>query len=288
VTYAMENGGGAAGAEPTGFDIYLQQINRIPMLSPQEEREVAIRAREGDREALDRLVQANLRFVVSVAKKYANQGVPIEDLVNEGNIGLMRAARRFDVDRGYKFISYAVWWIKQAILVALSRGSRIVRVPLNRANALYKIGRASRELDQALGRAPSAEEIADHLGLPVGDVAETMQIANNHVSLDVTISDEGDDKSFLSYLEDEQASTPYDAFERESLGESMRRALSTLDERERRIMELYFGLNDEEPLTLEDIGERLGLTRERIRQIKERAIQRLRHHSRSKYLEDYA
>jgi RNA polymerase primary sigma factor len=276
------------GSEPTSFDIYLKQINRIPLMSAEEEAEVARRAQDGDESALDQLVQANLRFVVSVAKKYINQGVPIEDLVNEGNIGLIKAARRFDVDRGYKFISYAVWWIRQAILVALSQGSRIVRVPLNRASKLYKIGKASRELDQQLGRVPTAEEIAGHLQIPVVEVEETMRISNTHVSLDMTMPEEGDDKSFVSYLQDEDATQPDEYAEQEMLGESMRRALDTLDEREQRIMEMYFGLNGEEPLTLEDIGKRLGLTRERIRQIKEQAIQRLRHQSRAKYLEDYA
>lgn len=275
-------------AEPSGFDIYLRQINRIPLMSAEEEREVAGRARDGDEEALDQLVQANLRFVVSVAKKYANQGVPMEDLVNEGNIGLIKAARRFDVDRGYKFISYAVWWIRQAILVSLSQGSRIVRVPLNRSNVLYQIGRASRELDQRLGRAPTAEEIARYMEIPVAEVEQTMKIANHHVSLDVAISDEGDDKSFLSRLEDDDATAPDEYAEQRGLGEATHRALRTLSDRERQIIELYFGLNGEEPLTLEDIGKRIGLTRERIRQIKEQAIQRLRHHTRSKFLEDFA
>jgi RNA polymerase primary sigma factor len=273
---------------PNSFDIYLQQINRIPLLSAEEEAEVARRAQAGDEKALDQLVQANLRFVVSVAKKYANQGVPMEDLVNEGNIGLIRAARRFDVDRGYKFISYAVWWIRQAILVCLSQGSRIVRVPLNRSSLLYKIGRASRELDQQMGRVPTADEIAVHLRLPVEEVEETMKIANNHVSLDMTLSDEGDDKSFMAHLEDEEATGPDEFVESRMLGESMMRALQTLNDRERKIMELYFGLNGKEPLTLEDIGKRVGLTRERIRQIKEQAIQKLRHSSRSKYLKDFA
>lgn len=286
--YEVDSEREALSLAPTGFDIYLRQINRIPLMSAEEEREVAQRARDGDEKALDQLVQANLRFVVSVAKKYANQGVPIEDLVNEGNIGLIKAARRFDVDRGYKFISYAVWWIRQAILVSLSQGSRIVRVPLNRSNVLYKIGKASRELDQQLGRVPTAEEIARHMEIPVEEVEQTMRIANSHVSLDMAISDEGDEKSFIARLEDEEATAPDEYTERRILGESTLRALRTLSARERQIMELYFGLNGEEPLTLEDIGKRIGLTRERIRQIKEQAIQRLRHHTRSKYLEDFA
>lgn len=272
----------------TSFDIYLRQINRIPLMSAEEEAVVARRARAGEESALDELVQANLRFVVSVAKKYANQGVPIEDLVNEGNIGLIKAARRFDVDRGYKFISYAVWWIRQAILVSLSQGSRIVRLPLNRSGALYKIGKASRELDQLLHRAPTAEEIASHLGLAVEEVEETMRIASSHVSLDSSMSEDGDDKTFLSHLEDEDAARPDEQIERQLLGRSMRRALDTLDDREQLVMVLYFGLNGEEPRTLDEIGRHVGLTRERIRQIKERAIERLRHYSRAKFLEDYA
>ncbi|MGD8413409.1 MAG: RNA polymerase sigma factor RpoD/SigA [Candidatus Latescibacterota bacterium] len=272
---------------PTSFDIYLQQINRIPLLSAEEEAEVARRAKNGDEKALDQLVQANLRFVVSVAKRYANQGVPMEDLVNEGNIGLMKAARRFDVDRGFKFISYAVWWIRQAILVSLSHGSRIVRLPLNRSNLLYKIGRASRELDQEMGRAPTTEEIAEHIGVSADEVEETMRIANNHVSLDTAMSDEGDDPSYLAQLEDEESTGPDEYVDGLMLGESTARALQTLNGREREIIRLYFGLGGEEPLTLEDIGKHLGLTRERIRQIKEQAIQKLRHRSRSKYLKDF-
>jgi RNA polymerase primary sigma factor len=190
-----------AAAGPTGFDVYLNEINRIRLLSVEEEAEVARRAKNGDEKAVDDLVRANLRFVVSVAKKYANQGVPIEDLVNEGNIGLIKAARRFDIDRGYKSISYAVWWIRQAILVALSQHSRIVRLPLNRSYALYQIGRATRELDQLLGRVPTADEIAAHLEFPVEEVMDTMRIANTHVSLDVAASNEADDRSFVAYLE---------------------------------------------------------------------------------------
>jgi RNA polymerase primary sigma factor len=277
-----------SGSGPSSFDIYLKQINRIPLLTVEEEREVARRAMDGDEVARERLVQSNLRFVVSIAKKYANQGVPIDDLVNEGNIGLIKAAERFDVDRGFKFISYAVWWIRQAILVCLSRSSRIVRLPLNRSNVLYKIGKAKRELDQGLGREPSAEEIAGLTGISIEEIEESSRIAHNHISLDSRISGEGDEKTFVEYLEDEEAERPDEYVERRRLGDSMNRALDMLGEREKEIMEMYFGLNGEEPLTLEDIGKRIGLTRERIRQIKEQAIQRLRHHSRSRFLEDYA
>jgi RNA polymerase primary sigma factor len=211
----------------------------------------------------------------------------MEDLVNEGNIGLMKAARRFDVDRGYKFISYAVWWIRQAILVSLSQGSRIVRLPLNRSNLLYKIGRTSRELDQQMGRAPTTEEIAEQVGVTAEEVEQTMRIANHHVSLDTAMSDDGDDQSYLAQLEDEESAGPDEHLDGLMLGESTARALRTLNDREREILQLYFGLGGREPLTLEDIGKRLGLTRERIRQIKEQAIQKLRHSSRSKYLRDF-
>jgi RNA polymerase primary sigma factor len=273
--------------EPTAFDIYLEEINKVPLMTREEEREVARRARAGDQRALDQLVQANLRFVVSVAKRYANQGIPIEDLVNDGNLGLIKAAQRFDVDRGYKFISYAVWWIRQSMLLSLSQNSRIVRLPLNRANVLYKIGKISRELDQELGRAPTAEEIAEHIDVPVAEVQETMEIANHHVSLDESLSDSEDDRSFVDYLEDDAVVSPDNHVDQEMLSADLDRVLKTLTERERTIMQMYYGLNGEEPITLEQIGKRLGLTRERIRQIKEHAIQRLRHQSRAKLLEPY-
>jgi RNA polymerase primary sigma factor len=275
------------GSDPSSLDIYLRDINKVPLLTGDEERDLARRTREGDPKAKDHLVRANLRFVVSIAKRYANQGIPIEDLINEGNIGLIKAAERFDVDRGFKFISYAVWWIRQAMLQSLSQSSRIVRLPLNRAGVLYRIGKATRELDQELERVPTVEEIAARIGVPVDEVLSTMRIPNTHVSLDDTLSDDAEDHSYMEYLEDENAVQP-DAYAYVSaLSEDLDKALATLTDRERTIMTLYYGLGSADPMTLEDIGKRIGLTRERIRQIKEQAIERLRHHSRSKYLEAY-
>jgi RNA polymerase primary sigma factor len=276
------------GTDTTSLDIYLRQINRIPLMRLEQEREVATRAKAGDKNAIDQLVNANLRFVVSVAKQYANQGFPIEDLINEGNLGLIKAAQRFDVDRGYKFISYAVWWIRQGMLQALSQNSRIVRIPMNRSNVLYKVSKATRELDQQLGRTPTPEEIAERIDLSLDDVLDASRISNSHVSLDEKIPGDGDDKSFVERLEDEDGVRTDELAFKNMLSEDLNRALNTLADRERQIMEMYFGLNGEEPLTLEDIGKRIGLTRERVRQIKEQAIQRLRHRSRSRYLEDYA
>jgi len=276
-----------AGAEPSSLDIYLRDINKVPLLTADQERDLARRTREGDPKAKDHLVRANLRFVVSIAKRYANQGIPIEDLINEGNIGLIKAAERFDVDRGFKFISYAVWWIRQAMLQSLSQNSRIVRLPLNRAGVLYRIGKATRELDQELERVPTVEEIAARIEVPVDEVLSTMRIPNTHVSLDDTLSDDAEDHSYMEYLEDENAVQPDVHAYVSALSEDLDKALATLTERERTIMTLYYGLGGAEPMTLEDIGKRIGLTRERIRQIKEQAIERLRHHSRSKFLEAY-
>ena len=276
-----------AGAEPSSLDIYLRDINKVPLLTADQERDLARRTREGDPKAKDHLVRANLRFVVSIAKRYANQGIPIEDLINEGNIGLIKAAERFDVDRGFKFISYAVWWIRQAMLQSLSQNSRIVRLPLNRAGVLYRIGKATRELDQELERVPTVEEIAARIEVPVDEVLSTMRIPNTHVSLDDTLSDDAEDHSYMEYLEDENAVQPDVYAYVSALSEDLDKALATLTERERTIMTLYYGLGGAEPMTLEDIGKRIGLTRERIRQIKEQAIERLRHHSRSKFLEAY-
>jgi RNA polymerase primary sigma factor len=275
------------GAGQSSLDTYLKEINKVPLMTAEEERDVARRARAGDEQALDQLVRANLRFVVSVAKRYANQGMPIEDLINDGNLGLIKAAQRFDVDRGYKFISYAVWWVRQSILQSLSNNSRIVRVPLNRAAVLFKIGKATRELDQDLGRLPTPEEIAARIDLPVDEVIDTMGIPNTYVSLDERLSEDESDNAFVDYLEDDAVVLPDEHTDREMLSLDLARALKTLTERERIIMEMYYGLNGEEPITLEEIGKRLGLTRERIRQIKELAIQRLRHQSRARYLEGY-
>jgi len=269
------------------LDVYLHEINKTPLLKREEEQALARKIRTGSQEALDQLVKANLRFVVSIAKQYANQGLSLEDLINEGNLGLIKAAHRFDEKRGYKFISYAVWWIRQAMLQALAEHSRIVRLPLNRAGTLYRIGKTSRQLDQQLGRKPTAQEIAEKLGLGVKEVEDTMKIANTHVSLDDPYSNDKDDNALVDYLTDEHQIPPDEGTYSNALTEDMERALNTLTDREKLILTLYFGLNGEDPLTLEDIGKKMKLTRERIRQIKEKAIQRLRHSTRAKYLKGY-
>ena len=269
------------------LDVYLHEINRTPLLTREQEQQLARRIRKGDKAALDRLVKANLRFVVSIAKQYSNQGLPLEDLINDGNLGLIKAAHRFDEKRGYKYISYAVWWIRQAMLQSLAEHSRIVRLPLNRAGTLYRIGKASRQLDQELGRAPNAREIAKRLKLSEEEVEDTMHIANTHVSLDDPYSTDQDDTSLVDYLQDDKAQMPDEETYERALSDDMEKALGTLSERERLILSMYFGINGEEPLTLEEIGKELGLTRERIRQIKEKAIIRLRHSSRAKFLKGY-
>jgi RNA polymerase primary sigma factor len=269
------------------LDLYLHEINKTKLLTREQEQELARRIRKGDKGALDQLVKANLRFVVSIAKQYSNQGLSLEDLINDGNLGLIKAAHRFDEKRGYKFISYAVWWIRQAMLQSLAEHSRIVRLPLNRAGTLYRIGKASRQLDQELGRAPSAAEIAKKLNLSEEEVQDTMHIANTHVSLDDPYSNDQDDNALVDYLMDENAQMPDDHTYERALSDDMEKALATLSEREQLILSLYFGLNGEDPLTLEEIGKKLGLTRERIRQIKEKAIMRLRHSSRAKFLRGY-
>jgi RNA polymerase primary sigma factor len=269
------------------LDLYLHEINKTPLLKREEEQALARRIRKGDQDALDQLVRANLRFVVSIAKQYANQGLSLEDLINDGNVGLIKAAHRFDEKRGYKFISYAVWWIRQAMLQSLAEHSRIVRLPLNRAGTLYRIGKASRQLDQELGRSPSAHEIAKKLQISEEEVKDTMHIANTHVSLDDPYSNDQDDNALVDYLMDENAQMPDDETFEHALSDDMEKALDTLADREKQILSLYFGLGGEDPLTLEEIGQKLGLTRERIRQIKEKAISRLRHSSRAKYLQGY-
>jgi RNA polymerase primary sigma factor len=269
------------------LDLYLHEINKTPLLTREQERDLARKIKKGDKSALDQLVKANLRFVVSIAKQYSNQGLSLEDLINDGNLGLIKAAHRFDEERGYKFISYAVWWIRQAMLQSLAEHSRIVRLPLNRAGTLYRIGKVSRQLDQELGRAPSAGEIAKRLDISEEEVEGTMHIANTHVSLDDPYSNDKDDNSLVDYLTDENQLSPDEDTYSNALVEDMEKALDTLSEREKSILTMYFGINGEEPLTLEEIGAELGLTRERIRQIKEKAIQRLRHSTRARYLRGY-
>lgn len=269
------------------LDLYLREINNTPLLSREQEKKLARRIHNGDKAALDKLVKANLRFVVSIAKQYVNQGLSLGDLINEGNLGLIKAAHRFDEKRGFKFISYAVWWIRQAMLQALAEQSRIVRLPLNRAGTLYRIGKVARQLDQELGRSPEVDEIAAKLNLSPEEVRDTMRIANNHLSLDASFNNEQEENALVDYLADDNQEPPDEMTYTNALSDDMKKALCTLTDRERTILTLYFGLGGEEPLTLEEIGKKMNLTRERIRQIKEKAILRLRHSTRNKYLKGY-
>ena len=268
------------------LDQYLRDISVYPLISREEEVRLAQRIRENDQEALDTLVRSNLRFVVSVAKKYQNQGVSLSDLINEGNLGLIRAAHKFDETKGIKFISYAVWWIRQAILQALAEQSRIVRVPLNRAGALHRIGKRANALLQELGREATHAEIAEGMEITEEEVAKTMSISQTHLSLDAPMSP-GEDNRLLDYIPDTQSATPDEETIEKALTESVHEALAGLKERESKILRLYFGLDGSEPMTLEQIGAVLNITRERVRQIKEKALSRLRHVSRARALESY-
>jgi len=272
--------------EDRSLDLYLREIGQTPLITPKEEVELAKSIRRGDEGALEKLTKANLRFVVSVAKQYQNQGLSLADLINEGNIGLIKAAKRFDETRGFKFISYAVWWIRQAILQALAEQSRIVRLPLNRVGTLHKIGKMSASLEQEFGREPSPDEIAKQLELTEVEVSDTLKISNSHLSLDAPFSVSADN-SLIDILEDEFQPPPDETMMDESLKIEIGRALDSLTPREAEVINLYFGLNHDKALTLEEIGARFGLTRERVRQIKEKAIKRLRHASRSKALRAY-
>lgn len=278
--------GRRAPAEEGSLDQYLREISAYPLISREEEVELARRIKAGDEEALDKLVRSNLRFVVSVAKKYQNQGVSLADLINEGNLGLIRAAHKFDETKGIKFISYAVWWIRQAILQALAEQSRIVRVPLNRAGTLHRIGKRANQLLQELGREATHAEIADGMDISEEEVAKTMSISQAHLSLDAPLAP-GEDNKLLDYLPDHLNPTPDEETFEKALSESIEAALNSLKEREAKILRLYFGLDGGEPMTLEEIGELLGITRERVRQIKEKALSRLRHVSRAKALESF-
>ncbi len=272
--------------ENQSLDKYLQEIGKIILLTPDQEIELAIRIRKGEQAALEHLAKANLRFVVSVAKQYQNQGLSLGDLINEGNLGLLKAAKRFDETRGFKFISYAVWWIRQSILQALAEQSRIVRLPLNRVGALNKIGKAYSNLEQEFEREPNAEELAKELDMDAADIADTLKISGRHISMDAPFT-QGEENSLLDVIESELQPSPDHILMDESLKAEIERALSTLSEREAEVIKLYFGLDKENSLTLEEIGERFNLTRERVRQIKEKAIRRLRHTSRSKNLKAY-
>jgi RNA polymerase primary sigma factor len=272
--------------ESQSLDKYLQEIGKVDLLTPDEEVELAKRIKEGDQIALEKLTKANLRFVVSVAKQYQNQGLSLGDLINEGNLGLIKAAQRFDETRGFKFISYAVWWIRQSILQALAEQSRIVRLPLNRVGSLNKISKTFSELEQKFEREPSPEELAEVLEVTTAEVVDTMKISGRHVSMDAPFV-QGEENSLLDVLENDSELTPDSGLMTDSLRREVQRALSTLTQRESDVVTLYFGLNGEHALTLEEIGEKFSLTRERVRQIKEKAIRRLRHTSRSKALKPY-
>jgi RNA polymerase primary sigma factor len=275
-----------SGFEEGSLDQYLRDISIYPLISRDEEAALARRIRVDDQEALDKLVRSNLRFVVSVAKKYQNQGVSLSDLINEGNLGLIRAAHKFDETKGIKFISYAVWWIRQAILQALAEQSRIVRVPLNRAGTLHRIGKRAATLLQELGREATHAEIANGMDITEEEVAKTMSISQATLSLDAPMAP-GEDSKLLDYLPDTINPTPDEQIFVKALTESIEEALSHLKERESKILRLYFGLDGNEPMTLEEIGALLGITRERVRQIKEKALSRLRHVSRARALESY-
>lgn len=273
--------------ESQSLEKYLQEIGKVDLLTPEEEVELAKRIKQGDQIALEKLTKANLRFVVSVAKQYQNQGLSLSDLINEGNLGLIKAAQRFDETRGFKFISYAVWWIRQSILQALAEQSRIVRLPLNKVGSLNKINKAFSELEQEFEREPSAEELADLLDIPTEEVETTLGVAARHVSMDAPFID-GEDNSLLDVLEDGTSERTDTNLEyRESLRREIDRSLSTLTDRQADVLKLYFGIGIEHPMSLEDIGDRFGLTRERVRQIKDKAINKLRSTSKSKLLKNY-
>ena len=271
--------------ESASLDKYLQEIGKEDLITVEEEVELAQRLRKGDHRALEKLTRANLRFVVSVAKQYQNQGLSLPDLINEGNLGLIKAAEKFDETRGFKFISYAVWWIRQSILQALAEQSRIVRLPLNQVGSLNKINKAFSRFEQEHERRPSPEELAETLDLPAEKVADTLRVSGRHISVDAPFV-EGEDNSLLDVLVNDDSPVADKTLINESLSTEVERALATLTERERDIIRLFFGINCQE-MTLEEIGEKFGLTRERVRQIKEKAIRRLRHSSRSKLLKTY-
>ncbi|GGG26574.1 MULTISPECIES: sigma-70 family RNA polymerase sigma factor [Dokdonia] len=272
--------------ETASLDKYLQEIGKVDLITADEEVELAQRIKAGDQRALEKLTKANLRFVVSVAKQYQNQGLTLPDLINEGNLGLIKAAQRFDETRGFKFISYAVWWIRQSILQALAEQSRIVRLPLNKIGSINKINKTYAFLEQAHERPPSAEEIAKELDMTINDVKESMKNSGRHVSMDAPLV-EGEDSNLYDVLRSGESPNPDRELLHESLRTEIERALETLTPREADVIRLYFGLGDQHPMTLEEIGETFDLTRERVRQIKEKAIRRLKHTSRSKILKTY-
>jgi len=272
--------------ETASLDKYLQEIGKVDLITAEEEVELAQRIKAGDQIALEKLTKANLRFVVSVAKQYQNQGLTLPDLINEGNLGLIKAAQRFDETRGFKFISYAVWWIRQSILQALAEQSRIVRLPLNKIGSINKINKTYAFLEQAHERAPSAEEIAKELDMTINDVKESLKNSGRHVSMDAPLV-EGEDSNLYDVLNSGESPNPDKVLLHESLRTEIERALETLTPREADVVRLYFGLGNQHAMTLEENGETFDLTRERVRQIKEKAIRRLKHTSRSKILKTY-
>ena len=273
--------------ESQSLEKYLQEIGKVELISPEEEVKLAIRIKQGDQKALDKLTKANLRFVVSVAKQYQNQGLSLPDLINEGNLGLIKAAQRFDETRGFKFISYAVWWIRQSILQALAEQSRIVRLPLNKVGLTNRIQKAYSHLEQEFEREPSAEELAELLELDIEEVSSTLGIAARHVSMDTPLS-EGEDNTLIDVLINPNAELANSNIEhKESLKQEIDRSLKTLTERQKEVICFFFGIGVDHPMSLEDIGEKFNLTRERVRQIKDKAITKMRGNSRSKMLRSY-
>ena len=272
--------------ESASLDKYLQEIGREDLITVEEEVELAQRIRKGDRVALEKLTRADLRFVVSVAKQYQNQGLSLPDLINEGNLGLIKAAEKFDETRGFKFISYAVWWIRQSILQALAEQSRIVRLPLNQVGSLNKISKALSKFEQENERRPSPDELlAEELDIPVDKISDTLKVSGRHISVDAPFV-EGEDNTLLDVIVNDDSPMADKSLVNESLSREIDRALSTLSEREKQIVEMFFGINHQE-MTLEEIGDKFNLTRERVRQIKEKAIRRLRNNSKSKLLKSY-
>jgi len=272
--------------ETASLDKYLQEIGKVELITAEEEVELARRIKNGDKEALEKLTKANLRFVASVSKQYQNQGLSLPDLINEGNLGLIKAAQRFDETRGFKFISYAVWWIRQSILQALAEQSRIVRLPLNKIGSINKINKAYAKLEQEHEREPDALEIAEMLDIPESEVKESIRNSGRHISMDAPLIQD-EENTLYDVLRSDDTNTPEKELMVESLRKEIDRAISTLTPREADVVRLYFGLNSKHPMTLEEIGEKFDLTRERVRQIKEKAIRRLKHTSRSKILKTY-
>jgi RNA polymerase primary sigma factor len=272
--------------ETASLDKYLQEIGKVELITAEEEVELARRIKAGDKDALEKLTKANLRFVVSVSKQYQNQGLSLPDLINEGNLGLIKAAQRFDETRGFKFISYAVWWIRQSILQALAEQSRIVRLPLNKIGSINKINKAYAKLEQQNEREPDSQEIAEMLDIPESEVKESIRNSGRHISMDAPLIQD-EENTLYDVLRSDETNTPEKELMVESLRKEIDRAISTLTSREADVVRLYFGLNSKHPMTLEEIGEKFDLTRERVRQIKEKAIRRLKHTSRSKILKSY-